>query len=53
MTRIDQLVAYGVGGGHHAMAGGFLTNEAFPSDRSIDTYTRVRAAEFVERAMLP
>ena len=41
---------YGVGGGHRTMAGGFVRRDRFPQDRSIDTYTRVRAAAFAENA---
>ncbi|MFW5884501.1 MAG: DHH family phosphoesterase [Spirochaetota bacterium] len=39
---------YGIGGGHASMAGGFVKHDAFPGDRSIDTFTRVRAVGFVE-----
>lgn len=41
---------YGIGGGHDTMAGGFVKTDAFPADRSIDTFTRVRAISFVEGA---
>jgi nanoRNase/pAp phosphatase (c-di-AMP/oligoRNAs hydrolase) len=41
---------YGIGGGHDSMAGGFIKVDAFPPDRSIDTFTRVRAIGFVERS---
>jgi nanoRNase/pAp phosphatase (c-di-AMP/oligoRNAs hydrolase) len=40
---------YGIGGGHAGMAGGFIKTDRFPPDRSIDTYTRVRAATYMER----
>jgi nanoRNase/pAp phosphatase (c-di-AMP/oligoRNAs hydrolase) len=41
---------HGIGGGHDTMAGGFLKHESFPADKSIDTFTRVRAISFMERA---
>ena len=37
---------FGIGGGHASMAGGFIKLDRFPTDRGIDTYTRVRAASF-------
>ena len=39
---------HGIGGGHDSMAGGFIKRETMPPDRSIDTFTRVRAVGFVE-----
>lgn len=39
---------YGVGGGHITMAGGFIRGETFPDNRSYETFSRVRAIEFVE-----
>ena len=39
---------YGIGGGHDSMAGGFIKATAMPNDRSVDTFTRVRAVRFVE-----
>ncbi|TVQ23040.1 MAG: DHH family phosphoesterase [Spirochaetaceae bacterium] len=40
---------HGIGGGHNSMAGGFIKATAMPNDRSVDTFTRVRAVGFVER----
>ena len=41
---------HGIGGGHDSMAGGFIKDENFPDTRSVDTFTRVRAVDFVGRA---
>lgn len=41
---------HGVGGGHDGMAGGFIKRERLPAGRSIDTFTRVRAVQFVDDA---
>ncbi len=43
---------YGVGGGHATMAGGFITTERFPIDRSYSTFSRFRAIEFVESVVV-
>lgn len=40
---------YGIGGGHASMAGGFIPADDFPKDRSYETFSRVRAIEFIER----
>jgi nanoRNase/pAp phosphatase (c-di-AMP/oligoRNAs hydrolase) len=40
----------GFGGGHDHMAGGFLPADKLPSGRSVDTFLRHRAIQFVERA---
>ena len=37
----------GFGGGHEAMAGGFLPSKNIPADRKIDTFIRYRAISFV------
>ncbi|MCD6122242.1 MAG: DHH family phosphoesterase [Spirochaetales bacterium] len=37
----------GFGGGHEAMAGGFLPAKNIPADRKIDTFIRYRAISFV------
>lgn len=42
---------YGIGGGHDSMAGGFVKFDAFGDGRGIDTFTRVRAVNFVEGAI--
>lgn len=42
---------YGIGGGHDSMAGGFVKRDRLPVGKGIDTYTRVRAVAFVERAL--
>jgi nanoRNase/pAp phosphatase (c-di-AMP/oligoRNAs hydrolase) len=39
---------YGIGGGHDTMAGGFIKRDQLPKGRGIDTFTRVRAIEFIE-----
>ena len=43
---------YGVGGGHGTMAGGFIPAENFPGNRSYETYSRVRAIEFIEKDVI-
>jgi nanoRNase/pAp phosphatase (c-di-AMP/oligoRNAs hydrolase) len=40
----------GFGGGHNAMAGGFLPEKNLPRDRSLDTFIRHRSIAFVEGA---
>jgi nanoRNase/pAp phosphatase (c-di-AMP/oligoRNAs hydrolase) len=40
---------YGIGGGHAAMAGGFIPADNFPKDRSFETFSRVRTIEFIEK----
>jgi len=48
-TLVRHIVdGHGIGGGHDSMAGGFIKRDAFPTGRSIDTFTRVRAVGFVE-----
>lgn len=44
---------FGIGGGHDSMAGGFIGNEKVPDGRSVDTFTRHRAIEFVESVTKP
>jgi len=39
----------GVGGGHDAMAGGFIPKENLTSNRVLDTFLKHRAIEFYER----
>lgn len=41
---------YGIGGGHDAMAGGFLDLQRFPANRSVDTFARHRAIAYVGKA---
>ncbi len=49
-TLVRSIVdGHGIGGGHETMAGGFLKHESFPDDRGIDTFTRVRAIQFLEQ----
>ena len=43
---------YGVGGGHATMAGGFISKEVFPKDRSYGTFSRFRAIEFIEKDVI-
>ena len=40
---------YGVGGGHDAMAGGFIPKENLASTRSLDTFIKHRTIEFYEK----
>lgn len=42
---------HGIGGGHDNMAGGFVVANRFPAGRSIETFTKHRAIEAVEKAL--
>lgn len=42
------LKGVGFGGGHESMAGGFLSADRMPPDRSLDTFVRHRAISYLE-----
>lgn len=46
------LSGLGICGGHRSMAGGFIKGESIPQDRSIDTFTKYRAIEYVENLLV-